>query len=82
MIERFLQVYQSNWVNSDSPCASSAFLCGMEAAIELFSEALSDSPQSYEDAKSKEQWAEYLTELVHDANRKIEREEAPSNSHY
>jgi len=45
----------------------------MEAAIELFSEALSDSPQSYEDAKSKEQWAEYLTELVHDANRKIER---------
>jgi len=72
MIKRFLQLYQDNWVNSDSPCASSAFLCGMETAIEVFSEALSDSPQSYEDAKSQEQWAKYLAELVNDANRRIE----------
>ena len=63
-IKNALQLYEYNWVNSDSPQAFAAFICGLETGIRELASRLCDSPQAYEDAKSEDQWQEYLIAML------------------
>jgi hypothetical protein len=56
--------FDQYWVGSDYPVAFTAFIDGMEACVQELADRLADSPQTYEEAKSEEQWREHLTNLL------------------
>ena len=66
MIINLMAIYQDGWTGADSPLAYDAFTHGISSTIERLASALSDSPQSYEDAKSEQDWKDYLTQLLID----------------
>jgi len=64
MITNSTAIYLNNWTGLNSPAAFAAFRSGLDAAIEMLSDSLSDEPSVYEEAKSAEQWKDYLTTLI------------------
>ena len=57
-------IYKKHWVESDSPLAAQAFLCGVESAIEELAVHMADRPSAYEDAMSEDCWMAEFAKVI------------------